>query len=244
MPAGDGDDDIRKYMPDLKTILRTADPAVAAEKRRAALDAPDVVEAIAKMREGEDEDVTPAMGVVPPTTSTGPWTGSAVGEIDKAMLPSSFAPRASAEVKRARVAKKRKAFPRWVSVVAAIVAAAAPVMVVLFFVNWVPRGGAGVVPSASAAPYRMRAPQVATQAPSVERAAHAPEEDAVAPQVPGWRGSRPNLEEDPSDAADPPLAKTVKLVAPSPRPTAASSAPPSATSVASSKKLIEERPVF
>lgn len=252
MPAGDGDDDIREYMPDLKTILRTADPVVAAEKRRAALDAPEVVEAIAMMREGEEEgqgaeEVTPATGVLPPPMSTSPWPGRAVGEIDKALLPSSFAPKARAEATPARETKrktKRKAFPLLVSAGAAIVAVAAPVMVVLFFMNWTPGGGAGVVPSESVAPHRVSEAPIATPAPSVEKAAPGPEEDVGARQAPGRQEGRSNVEDDPDDAVDPPSAKTVKSVVPPPRPTAASIARPSATIVAPSKKLIEERPVF
>jgi hypothetical protein len=244
MPARDSDDDIHKYMPDFKTILRTADPTVAAEKRRAALDAPDVVEVIAELR--EDNEVTLPVGIVSRATaaaSASPWA-AAEGEINKAALPSSLAPNAAppvvrdaadAKPKRAETAKKK--FPAWAASVAAVVAVAGPVTFAVILLSRPTQNGAATAPSATglavvgsaAASVVTSAAPLATQAPSVQSAAPVPSVSAVAPPaaVPTPpEPARPKLgrhDGDPYDAALPKPAKTVEPAAqpvPTQQPTA------------------------
>lgn len=233
MPARDSDDDIHKYMPDFKTILRTADPAVAAEKRRTALDAPDVVEVIAELR--EDNEVTLPVGVAPraAAASASPWA-AAEGEINKAALPSSLAPNAAppvvrdatdAKTKRAETARKK--FPAWAASVAAVVAVAGPVTFAVILLSRPPQNGAATVPSATAlavpgsaaAPVVTSAAPLATQVPSVQSAVPAPSVSAVAPPSAAPtppEPARPKLgrhDGDPYDAALPKPAKTVEPAA-------------------------------
>lgn len=250
MPARDSDDDIRKYMPDFKTILRTADPAVASETRRAALDAPEVAEVIAELR--EDNEVTLPVGVaLPPragaaAASASPWAAAADGAINKAVLPSSLAPNAappvvrdSAEVtpKRAETAKKK--FPGWASSVAAVVAVVGPTTLAVILLSrpaqnggvTAPSANAGAATSSAAAPSVVGAAPVSTQAPSVpsiESAVPVPSASAVAPPTAAPalpEPVRPKLgrqDGDPYDAAVPTPAKTSDPPIPSAPPPASS----------------------
>ncbi|WP_437586863.1 hypothetical protein [Sorangium sp. So ce1000] len=53
------DDDIRKYMPDLKTIARTADPALAEERYREAINNPELDRALDDLRQGNEPGRAP-----------------------------------------------------------------------------------------------------------------------------------------------------------------------------------------
>lgn len=246
MPARDSDDDIRKYMPDFKAILRTADPAVAAEKRRAALDAPEVAEVIAELR--EDNEVTLPAGTAhrAAPASASPWALAAEGEIDKAVLPSALAPNAAPPLvrdamevapKHAGTAKKK--FPAWAASVAAVVAVVGPTTLAVILLSrpaqngavTTPSTNAGVMSSAaasstvSAAPATTQTPSV----PSVESAVPAQSMSAVAPPatVPTPpEPTRPKLgkhDADPYDAAPPKPMKTAEPAAqpaPTQQPTA------------------------
>ena len=246
MPARDSDDDIRKYMPDFKAILRTADPAVAAETRRAALDAPEVAEVIAELR--EDNEVTLPAGVAPHAAATraSPWAVAAEGEIDKASLPSALAPNAAPPVvrdaievapKHAGAAKKK--FPAWAASIAAVVAVVGPTTLAVILLSRPPQNGAVTAPAANAgvvsstaASSTVSAAPVATQMPSVlsvESAVPAPSVSAVAPPSAAPtppEPARPKLgrhDGDPYDAAPPKPAKTVEPAAqpaPTQQPTA------------------------
>ncbi len=140
----DSDDDIRKYLPDLKTILRHADPAYSDEVLREAMDNPELDAALeerkrglealeqgrtseAGARHGELSTPPGVPGAVPLRVSApSPWAKAASGDaIDKSALPSASAPKtdvpAAAPVtspirpaNEARPPKKRGALPMWV----------------------------------------------------------------------------------------------------------------------------------
>ena len=238
MAARDSDDDIRKYMPDFNTILRTADPAVAAAKRRAALDAPGVAEVITEIREDNEVTLSAVVAVaVPPravavaVVSASPWSATAGGEIDKAALPSSLAPNAAPPVVRDAAMVKptarktaKKTFPPWASSVAAVIAVVGPCTFAVVLLSRPAQNGGVTIPSANAcagvssfaAPGVTSAALVSTQVPSVPvvvSATPVPSVSAVLPPEP----VRPKLgthTTDPYDAAPPRPAKTVEPVAP------------------------------
>jgi hypothetical protein len=218
MPARDSDDDIRKYMPDFKAILRAADPAVAAETRRAALDAPEVAEVIAEIR--EDNEVTlPAAAVTAAApravavavVDASPW--AVAGEIDKAALPSSHAPNAAPPVVRDAMPATPKAqktatrkFPGWASSVAAVIAVVGPCTFAVVLLSRPTQNGGVTVPSANAGA-------------SVSSAAVPPVVTGAAPvsmQAPGVPPVAPSAESD--AGAAPPVVVPSAAIAPSARP--------------------------
>ncbi|WP_437894305.1 hypothetical protein [Sorangium sp. So ce124] len=74
------DDDIRKYMPDLKTIARTADPALAEERYREAINNPELDRALDDLRQGNEPGRAPfefPMVVAPPRQAEAPAPGPA-----------------------------------------------------------------------------------------------------------------------------------------------------------------------
>ena len=230
MAARDSDDDIRKYMPDFNTILRTADPAVAAAKRRAALDAPGVAEVITEIREDNEVTLSAVVAVaVPPravaaaVVSASPWSATAGGEIDKAALPSSLAPNAAPPVVRDAAMVKptarktaKKTFPPWASSVAAVIAVVGPCTFAVVLLSRPAQNGGVTIPSANAgagvssfaAPVVTSAAPVATQAPSVPAVVSAvpvPSVSAVTPPaaVPKWAEPvRPKLGAHDADPYD------------------------------------------
>jgi hypothetical protein len=136
MRKRDSEDDIRKYLPDVATILKRADPARSEQLYREAMDNPELDAALAERRQrlGEDADgeqgaeAMTLPGPVAPTdqaarvSAPSPWAkGAGDVAIDKAALPSATAPKpqeaatvprvASAEGKRP---KRRRGPPKWV----------------------------------------------------------------------------------------------------------------------------------
>ena len=103
MGAKDSYDDIRKYLPDLDAITRAADPALAEEKHRKAVDNPELDRALAELKRGLKEGEAPFEFPVVPGWSTteaaneaawvapSRWRGSAPA-VEKAALPSALAP--------------------------------------------------------------------------------------------------------------------------------------------------------
>jgi hypothetical protein len=125
MAKRESDTDIRKFLPDLPSILKRADPAYGEKIYREAMDNPELDEAIAERdraiaemegREGTNESVPPEMEAreatgesVPPddeitaphvvgtrVSAPSPWATAAPNAIDRSALPSATAP--SAEV--------------------------------------------------------------------------------------------------------------------------------------------------
>jgi hypothetical protein len=237
--------------PDFKAILRAADPAVAAETRRAALDAPEVAEVIAEIR--EDNEVTlPAAAVTAAApravavavVDASPW--AVAGEIDKAALPSSLAPNAAPPVVRDAIPVMPKAqktatrkFPGWASSVAAVIAVVGPCTFAVVLLSRPTQNGGVTVPSASAgagvssfappvmasaAPVSMQAPSVPAVESAVSDAGAAP--PVVVPSAAIAPSARPLLRPAPAPVAsvpEPPVA-----VAPLPVVTATPSAAPPA----------------
>jgi hypothetical protein len=199
MPTRDIDDDTHKYMPDLKTILRTADPKVAAATRRKALDAPEVAEAIAELR--EDSEVTQPIGVgaaAASAASASPWstmagTGAGAAGIDKAALPSALAPMAAPPVVRdagestpagsQQERKRKKGLPLWMTGGAAVLAVAVPVTLTVLLLGRSGQQGGVTVASAAVGTGMMSSGAVGTgvsTAPAVTQVPNVPS----APNVP------------------------------------------------------------
>lgn len=111
MARRDSDDDIRKLFPDLKTILRHADPAHAERVLREAQDNPELDEALAERERNRASESSDDLGerttlsgtagtapvVAPPPrrgSAPSPWAKDpAEYVLDKAALPSANAPR-------------------------------------------------------------------------------------------------------------------------------------------------------
>ncbi len=151
MARRDSDDDIRKLFPDLKTILRHADPAHAERMLREAQDNPELDEALAerernRARESSDDlgERTTLSGTAGAAPVVAPRRGSAPSPwakdpaeyvLDKAALPSANAPRSekpavappvtsrivTAEARPAPV-NGRRTLPGWVLPIAAAIA--------------------------------------------------------------------------------------------------------------------------
>src|SRR5262245_35409519 len=112
MAKRDSDTDIRKLLPDMKTILKHADPAYSERIYREAMDNPELDAAVAERdralaemegREGPGESVPPAGATAAPAgeevrvSAPSPWAKAApAGDIDKSALPSASAPTAEA----------------------------------------------------------------------------------------------------------------------------------------------------
>ena len=221
MAARDSDDDIRKYLPDLSTILREADPARAKEKLAKAQDNPELDAALAHTQRPS----------APPAEAS-PWAVEPVG-IAKAALPSSLAAPPVVKEPTARRAK-RAPFSAWTNGTKGLVAVLAAVgPVTLLWVLLVrPSGREHVEPArvaVSAGSSLLVAPTMsAASSPIVPGPAPAPtmtaELDAgasVAPAVPSGPAptkpkGHPGTREDPYDAAPPTPAKTVEVVVPPP----------------------------
>lgn len=227
MAARDSDDDIRKYLPDLSTILREADPARAKEKLTKAQDNPELDAALAHAQRPSARP-----------SDASPWAAEPAG-IAPGALPSSLA--APPVVKEPEAPpSKRAPFPPWAKAIAAVIAVVGPVTLL-----WVllvrPSGHEHVDPArlgASAGSSTPLSPTTSATAGSTSPpAAPAPvvtaELDAgasVAPPVPsGAAPTKPKghagTREDPYDAAPPGPAKTVDPAAPPTPPT-----PPAPTS--------------
>jgi hypothetical protein len=219
MAARDSDDDIRKYLPELSTILREADPARAKEKLTKAQDNPELDAAIAHAQRPSARP-----------SEASPWAAEPVG-IAPAALPSSLAAPPVVKEPEARRGS-RAGFPGWAKAIVAVIAAVGPVALL-----WVllvrPDGRDHVDPArvvASAASSAPAAPTTSASAsPIVPVPAPvptmAPDADAgatVAPTVQSGGSStkpksHPGTRDDPYDAAPPPPAKTVDaVVAPPP----------------------------
>ena len=119
MAARDSDDDIRKYLPELSTILREADPARAKEKLSKAQDNPELDAALAHAQRPSARP-----------SAASPWAAEPVG-IAAAALPSS--PAAPPVVKKPEARhRKRAPFSAWsnrTKGIVAVLAAVGPVTV-------------------------------------------------------------------------------------------------------------------
>jgi hypothetical protein len=127
----DSDTDIRKYMPDLATILKHADPAHSDRIYREAMDNPELDAAVAERdrqlaaMDGRSSapsgtDGSPAAGDAPARVSApSPWATSAEHVVDKAALPSADLPKTepppvTSPIPRRVARNRRRALPRWV----------------------------------------------------------------------------------------------------------------------------------
>jgi hypothetical protein len=218
MAARDSDDDIRKYLPDLKTILREADPARAKEKLEKAQDNPELDAALAHAQRPSARPSAASLWAAEPAGI------AAVGPV--VVTPEVVAP----EPRR----RKRAPFPAWQKAIAAVIAVVGPV--VLLWVLLVRPSGQereGARAGASAGSH-VPAPTTSARASPIEPApaptAAADGGVSVAPLVPSVAGptkakGHPSTREDPYAAAPPRPAKTVDPLIPPPPP-----APPAPTS--------------
>lgn len=223
MAARDSDDDIRKYLPDLSTILREADPARAKEKLAKAQDNPELDAALAH---AQRPSVRPS--------EASPWAAEPVG-IAKAALPSSLA--APPVVKEAKARPvKRAGFPGWAKGIVAVIAAVGPATLL-----WVllvrpsgrervdpPRAAVSAGSSATPTPTMSATAPASAPTPSPIPAAPAPtvktdvDAGASAPLTvplsiaPTKPKAHATTSADPYDAAPPGPAKTVEPAAPPP----------------------------
>jgi hypothetical protein len=218
MAARDSDDDIRKYLPDLSTILREADPARAKEKLAKAQDNPELDAALAHAQRPSER---PSEG--------SPWAAEPAG-IAAAVLPSSLvAPPVVTEPEAPR--RRRAPFPAWAKAIVAVIAVVGPVTL-LWALLVRPGRGENVEPARAGASGGSSAPTTptmsATASPILPVSPPAPvltaDADAgasLAPPAPSGAATtkpkaHPGTREDPYDAAPPRPAKTAEAVAPPP----------------------------
>ena len=237
MAARDSDDDIRKYLPDLTTILRDADPARAKEKLEKAQDNPELDAALAH---AQRPSVRPS--------DASPWVTEPAGSAAVA-LTSERVPPPVVVVKEPETRRRKRApFPTWAKVMAAVIAVLGPVTLL-----WVllvrPRGQGREEPVRAGASAGTSVPAVPTTSASASATASAIETApapapvltvksnagaSVAPLVPSPSSAaptkpkgHPTTREDPYAAAPPGSAKTTEPVAPPiPAVTIAPTAPP------------------
>jgi hypothetical protein len=220
MGARDSDDNIQKYLPDLATIRREADPAYAEKKLREALNNPELDAALAELKEELKEGEHPfAFPSVPPVlkaqgggaASTAGASTQAVAApppIEKGMLPSSFAPIvatpvvkpiAPAVVRRTVPSRKRMRLPGWAIAALAVLAVLGPVAMMMIFSKLpapAPRAAvSAVLPAVSAAAEVAASVRSAAAMPPLP-----PDADAGAPAV----------------APTPPVPNTAKKPPPTP----------------------------
>lgn len=182
MGARDSDDDIRKYLPDLKAIRRAADPAYSDKMLQEALDNPELDAALVEMKQGASPSAPPG-GSAPPTpegsaepqpSAPSPWTKGVLpsgDRIDQSALPSAAAPNAGAAVagrprspaaERTPARGRRRGLPKWLVAVLAVLAVLGPATMVAIVMK-TPKGPeAG--PDATTA--RATAPLLVSAAPS------------------------------------------------------------------------------
>jgi hypothetical protein len=124
------EDDIRKYLPDLDAVLRTADPEAAKERRR---------QALAELKGEHGEEVDEA--AIPPSAGASPWANAGAAEIDRSALPSALAPGVvppvTTPIKKEGTDDRRRggAFPGWLKGVAAVLGVLGPLVVLLLLQN-------------------------------------------------------------------------------------------------------------
>ena len=245
MAARDSDDDIRKYIADVDTIVKGADPARRKEQLRRAQDNPELDQALEELNDGLKEGESPfafpivhlrpkGQGAAEAVTATAkaasPWAGDAP-EIARGALPSSLGPNAAPPVttpipaepvKPAR--RKRRALPSWRVSALAVLAALSPVAIVLIFLRvHAPVVAEPAVPSASA---HASAPSIATASasPQAPATAVAPSAELPQPAVPTVDAGQPHLiPTPPASSATGPRAPV--RPPPTPRPVATDIAP-------------------
>ena len=202
------EDDIRKLLPDVATILRHADPAYSEKMLQEAMDNPELDAALEDRKRGLDALDREAQASADTATegtvrvsAPSPWAHeNAGGGIDKSALPSAAAPKVevpaaappvTAPIRSAAMAERggdgRRALPRWIlPAIAAI--ALSPFMMWAVVSSLPPRHpqnpGSSAQATASAAPAPSAAPSADRSADPTPSAA--PTTSAVAPPaVPG-----------------------------------------------------------
>jgi hypothetical protein len=240
MGARDSDDDIRKYIADVDSIVKGADPARRKEQLRRAQDNPELDQALEELNDGLKDGESPfafpivhlrPKGQVGPDAKAGsPWASEAP-EIERGALPSSLGPNAAPPVttpippepvKPAR--GKRRALPSWRVGALAVLAALSPVTIVLIFLRLhAPVVTAPSVPSASA---QASAPSIATASasPQAPAATVAPSAELPQPAVPSVDAGQPALSPT-SPAASATVPRAPLRPPPTPRPVATDIAP-------------------
>lgn len=199
------DDDLRKYMPRVSSILRHADPKRAAERKEGAL---------ASTETRDARETLP--GVAPPAAN--PWAAESSAEkpIDPALLPSAHQP---GEVPLDGIETPVGAPPSRVGArrgiaLAAVLACAAGVAVVLFFATReapTPSSPASL-PSAGTTVPTTAAPVAAAPDTGEGGAAPLPSARDTAPEIASVPSSSSTAKAAPSSAAKP------KATAPAPAP--------------------------
>lgn len=240
MGARDSDDDIRKYLPDFKTIMREADPAHAEQKRQDALNNPELDQALADLKQGMTAGEKPFAFPVGPAEAAPPTAEVAGGAVAPRVAAAAVvvAPAVARTVTsraRPREAKRRQVFlvrvggalPQWAKAALAVLAVVGPLVMLVTVLKTPPapgkgeldagalpaaRPGVSAVPSGSAAPAipSGSAAPAVSAVPSVE-----PSGAATAPEKPR-QGIKPRgAGRDPhKDAASPSPQKTAEPAAP------------------------------
>ena len=116
MAARDSDDDIRKYLPDLTTILREADPARAKEKLEKAQDNPELDAALAHAQRPSARPSDASL-----------WGTEPAGIAAVALTPARVAPPVVVVKEPEARRRKRALFPAWAKAIAAVIAVVGPV---------------------------------------------------------------------------------------------------------------------
>jgi hypothetical protein len=241
------EDDIRKYLPDLDAVLRTADPEAAKERRR---------QALAELKGEHGEEVDEA--AIPPSAGASPWANAGAAEIDRSALPSALAPGVvppvTTPIKKEGTDDRRRggAFPGWLKGVAAVIGVLGPLVVLLLLQNLPSsktndRGdgtsaaltstGTGAAPSPLVAKSAATSGAAPSESATATMAASADSTPPPAPEVSSTAAMvKPKIKnDDPYDAAPPPsLPKTNAPLAP-PAPTVKPSAEPPAPPVKTSE---------
>ena len=177
-------------------LFKGSSPKVAAATRRKALDAPEVAEAIAELREDNEVTQPIAGGAAASATSPSPWSTTRAGAaegIDKAALPSALAPLAAPPVVRDAgestpaghqpERKRKKGLPLWMTGGAAVLAVAVPVTLTVVLLGRSGQPGGGTVASAAVATGAMSSGAVGPGASTAPAVTQVPNEPS-APNVP------------------------------------------------------------
>ncbi|WP_437990157.1 hypothetical protein [Sorangium sp. So ce145] len=225
------DDDIRKYMPDLKTIARTADPALAEERYREAINNPELDRALDDLRQGNGAGqapfefpvvvAAPKPAETPAPAPAAPGSAAPVAPVAAAKVAggqTGAGPARDAAPPRDR----RRGMSRGRIAVLLTVVVLGPLATYQVF----SRLRRAEAPVASAAPVAPSGAMTAPGRPSAEAAGAGASTGAPAAAEPGTRpGAPPAVDAGASDEVSPPAAGASDE-APPPKAGASDEAPP------------------
>ncbi|MEP7123535.1 MAG: hypothetical protein ABJE95_21585 [Byssovorax sp.] len=221
MGARDSDDDIRKYIADVDSIVKGADPVRRKEQLLKAQDNPELDQALEELSDGLKEGESPFAFPILHLRPKAPGVSEAKAPN---AAPPVTTPIPPVPVKPGREGKRR-ALPSWRVSVLAVLAALSPVAIVLLFLRLhgptvdvieSPRASAqAIVPSAATAE-----PAPPVSAPLVAPSASTP---PPAPAVDVDAGGSPSIPTPPASSAAAPRLPV--RPPPTPRPVATDIAP-------------------